>query len=252
MKKAGVLVILLILLSFFVVAKQVETVTTSAQIGSNNIQAELLSPEDKGKDMDDEIVGNSCGTVSPDGRDECCKNKGFSGWDKEDNECDDEDNDDDELDEKKEKELEKKKESEEKSQDKVKNENQVREAVHALLDIENRTGGIGPQVSTIARNFNNGINKSLKAEEKIQKRSKLRRFFSGGDEDAAEVIEEQIEENEADIEELGGLVGDCDCDDETKGIMKEQIMLMLQENERLQELAQSEKKSKGIFGWLWK
>jgi len=33
------------------------------------------------------LVGASCGTVSPTGRDECCINKGYDAWDEEANEC---------------------------------------------------------------------------------------------------------------------------------------------------------------------
>ena len=139
-----------------------------------------------------------------------------------------------------------------KIQSKIRNENQVRAAVHSLLDMENRTGGIGPQVSAIARNFNNGLNKSFKAEEKIQKRSRFRRFFAGGDEDNANEIENQAEENQQSIDELEDLAEKCDCDEGTKSQMKEQVQIMFQENERLQELAQQEKKTKGLFGWLWK
>ena len=33
------------------------------------------------------LVGAHCGTVSPTGRNECCTNKGFTGWDNQTNEC---------------------------------------------------------------------------------------------------------------------------------------------------------------------
>jgi len=33
------------------------------------------------------LVGASCGTVSPTGRDECCVNKGYDAWDTEALEC---------------------------------------------------------------------------------------------------------------------------------------------------------------------
>ena len=56
------------------------------------------------------------------------------------------------------------------------NQNEVRLAVHALLSMENMTGGIGPEVSAIAKEYNNSIQASLQAEEKIQSRSSLRRF----------------------------------------------------------------------------
>lgn len=39
------------------------------------------------KDEGNPIVGASCGTVSPDSRDECCKDKGYDLWDTEKGEC---------------------------------------------------------------------------------------------------------------------------------------------------------------------
>jgi len=44
----------------------------------------------------------------------------------------------------------------------------------------------------------------------------------------------------------------CDCGEEVKAMLQEQIQNMEQEQVRLQQLAQNEKKNKGVFGWLWK
>jgi hypothetical protein len=228
------------------------------------LQSELFISGENGQGMDEsDVIGGSCGTVSPESRNECCKNRGFSIWDKEDNECknldeEDETNEKETMGEGRGKEvvlkksLESKKEGEEELQNKVRNQNQVREAIKSLLSLENRVGGIGPQVSAIAKNFNDRINISLKAEEKIQERSRFTRFFAGGDEDSAEELKAQTKENKEEIKELKILSEDCNCDNETKSIMKEQLMVMINENGRLQELVQSERKSKGIFGWLWK
>jgi len=132
------------------------------------------------------------------------------------------------------------------------NQNRVRLAVHALLAMENLTGGIGRNVSQIAREFNNSVQATIRAEERIQTRNMLMRFFFGGDEQAAEGMEQEVNRNRERIQELRRLMQECDCEEGVKTMLQEQIQNMEMEQNRIQELAQNEKKSKGIFGWLWK
>ncbi len=132
------------------------------------------------------------------------------------------------------------------------NQNQVRVAVHALLAMENLTGGIGPNVSAIAREFNNSVQATIRSEEKIQNRNALVKMFIGGDEDSADEIEQEVNKNQERIQKLTQLMEQCDCDEEVKTILQEQIQNMEQEQNRLQQLAQNEKQNKGLFGWIWK
>jgi hypothetical protein len=132
------------------------------------------------------------------------------------------------------------------------NQNEVRIAVHALLEMDNLTGGIGPQVREIARNFNNSIQATLRAEERIENRGRIRRFFAGGDFEAADEIEQEVDQSRQRIQELKQLREDCPCDVEVKAMLREQIESMEQEQDRLQGLTQAEKQSKGLFGWIWK
>jgi len=132
------------------------------------------------------------------------------------------------------------------------NQNRVRLAVHALLAMENLTGGIGRNVSQIAREFNNSVQATIRTEERIQTRNMLMRFFFGGDEQAADEMEQEVNRNRERIQELRRLMQECECEEEVKAMLQEQIQNMEQEQNRIQELAQNEKKSKGIFGWLWK
>ena len=134
----------------------------------------------------------------------------------------------------------------------MQNQNKVRLAVHSLQAMENMVGGIGPQVSEVARNFDNSVQATIGAENKVNTRSALKRFFAGGDEEAAEEIEGQVNQNRQRIEQLKQLREQCQCGEEVKAMMQEQIQNMEQEQTRLQQLAQNEKKSKGMFGWLWK
>jgi len=133
------------------------------------------------------------------------------------------------------------------------NQNRVRVAVHALLGAENLTGGIGKQVSEIAREFNNSVENTTNAEEKIHSRDWFSRFFFGGDEVAAADIEAELEQNKARLQNLTNLLEECtDCDEEVRVMLQEQIQNLNQEQERLGELAKAEKGNKGLFGWLWK
>lgn len=131
------------------------------------------------------------------------------------------------------------------------NQNRVRLAVHSLLAMENLTGGIGQNISQIAREFNNSVQATIRAEERIQTRNVIVRFFVGGDEEAAEEIESERNQNQQRIQQLKQLRNECDCDEEIKAMIQEQIQNMEQEQARLQQLAQNEKQSKGLFGWIF-
>ena len=51
--------------------------------------------------------------------------------------------------------------------------------------MEDLAGGIGPQISAIAKEFDNSVTETIEAEEEIEKKGGFARFFSGGDEKAA-------------------------------------------------------------------
>jgi len=132
------------------------------------------------------------------------------------------------------------------------NQNRVRLAVHSLLAMEDLVGGIGPQVSEIARGFNNSVQSTIRAEEKIQTRWGLTRFLFGGNKKATEEIEQKTNQNRQRIQQLKQLIAAGDFSEEVKAMMQEQTQNMEQEQDRLQQVAKNEKKNKGIFGWLWK
>jgi opacity protein-like surface antigen len=132
------------------------------------------------------------------------------------------------------------------------NQNAVRLAVHTFLAMGEVDGGIGQNVSAIARDYNNSIQASIRAEERIESRSGFVRFFAGGDEGAAAELERLRLENQERIQELNRLIGDCDCDEETKALLQEQLRNMEEEQIRLRQLAARENADKGLLGWIWK
>jgi|GEM_PF-2797217 len=129
-----------------------------------------------------------------------------------------------------------------------KKQNRVRAAVHSLLAMEGMAGGIGPEVSKIAREFNNSCKKTTDAEVKIEERSKMREIFMGGDEKAAEEIEVEVQKNRTLLERLKDLRNQAPSGD-VKVVMDEQIQVITEENDRLKELAEKEKKLRGLFNW---
>jgi hypothetical protein len=133
------------------------------------------------------------------------------------------------------------------------NQNQVREAVMALLALRqagNFSGGIGQNISAIAREFDNSVNKTIAAEEAIVGRDGLTRLLFGGDENAAETLQAELNQNRVRLQQLEQLR--LQLDTEYQPFVDEQIRLMQEEQTRLMELAQKEQQDKGLLGWLFK
>ncbi|MBN2251505.1 MAG: hypothetical protein JW724_05490 [Candidatus Altiarchaeota archaeon] len=132
------------------------------------------------------------------------------------------------------------------------NQSRITLALHAFLDVENMTGGIAGNVPEIARGFNESLQATIRAEERIRKRDGFTRFFFGGDANAAKDIERELERYRERIQELSYIAAKCECDAETRTLLKEQLRTIEEEQKRLQDLADKEKKDKGFIGWLWK
>lgn len=126
----------------------------------------------------------------------------------------------------------------------------VRTAVHAFLALGDLDGGIGQNVSAIAREYNNSLATRLQAEEQIHRRAGPGRFFFGGDTAAAGTILADLNRSQKQVGEMKRLVENCTCEDETRALLMEQIRAMEQEQDRLRELAGGEIADRGLFGWI--
>lgn len=138
----------------------------------------------------------------------------------------------------------------EEAQNVLKNQNPVRLAVHSLLAMEDMVGGIGQQVSEIAKEFNNSIQSTLAAEEKIESRGFMAKLFFGGDREAANQLQEEAQKNMERIRELVQLQSQVQLKQEVKNQLQEEIQTLQQEQVRLQSLVQNELSQSGVFGWL--
>jgi len=130
------------------------------------------------------------------------------------------------------------------------NQNQVRVAVQGFLAMEDLVGGIGKKVSEVAKQFDNSVQKTIQAEETIRNRSRIVRFFAGGDQKTAEELQNLVDQNRVRIQQLKELKGECDCEDEVKTLMQEQIQSMELGQVKLQGLIQNERNARGIWGWF--
>lgn len=134
-------------------------------------------------------------------------------------------------------------------QNAIRNSNQVRLAVHALLSAEDVIGGIGPQVSEIAQQINNSVQATVNAEANIRTRGLLVNLFFGGDKNNASKIEAEVLQNQERIRQLNQIIATSSISSEVRNILQNQIQIMEQEQTRLNDLANQEKNRWGVFSW---
>jgi hypothetical protein len=131
----------------------------------------------------------------------------------------------------------------------MKNANEVRLAVHALLASKDLVGGIGSQVSEIAKRMNDSIATTTNAEARIQSRGFLSRLFFGGDKTSAEVIADAAEKNQQRIDALTALLTEANVSVEVRAVLEAQITALNDAQARLKVLAEKEQKAWGLFSW---
>jgi hypothetical protein len=134
--------------------------------------------------------------------------------------------------------------------ERVKNENEVQLAVHTLLEMEGLSGGIGHNVSEIAREFNNSASSARTFEDRIRSRNAITRLFFGGDRDAARELANLTVQNKARIAELQQMISSTTLDPEVKALMEDQLRIMEKEQERLEQVSKREQEDRGFFGWF--
>lgn len=134
------------------------------------------------------------------------------------------------------------------NQNTIRNENQVRLAVHALLASENMLGPIGPQISEIAREINRSVERTINAEIRINNRNAITRFFLGGDKNSANELLQEARQNENRIQQIEQLI-DTSTNAELRLELENWLQIMIQEQERLKEVANSTIKTGGLFSW---
>lgn len=130
------------------------------------------------------------------------------------------------------------------------NPNEVRDAVRLLLAMENRTGGIGPQVSAIAREFSNSENTSQQYRDRIKNRDAFSKIFFGGDRQAAAELANLTAQNQARILEIENLMNTSTLDTDTRTQMDQQMLILRLQLIQEQQLTAQVQQDRGLFGWF--
>ncbi|HDR73680.1 MAG TPA: hypothetical protein ENN85_07185 [Methanoculleus sp.] len=132
----------------------------------------------------------------------------------------------------------------------VQDRDRVRLAAYAFTAAQALAGEHGPRLCEHAQQINASVQVTERAEERIRTRSSVVRFFLGGDAASADAILQQVEQNRNRIQEMNRLLVQCECDDETRAVLQEQLRNIEEEQNRLHTLAREEQQDRGLFGWL--
>lgn len=133
----------------------------------------------------------------------------------------------------------------------VEDANPVRLAVHALLASKDLIGDIGQQVSDIAKEVDHSVASTTNAEVKIQSRGFLTRLFFGGDKASANVIKEEVTQNQKHIDDVTNLIDQSNVSSDIRATLSTQIAALKDAQERLKALAEKEQKKWGLLSWLF-
>jgi hypothetical protein len=124
--------------------------------------------------------------------------------------------------------------------------------VYILQNQSDQFGSIGPQLSQYAMQINTSIQVEIQAQERIQSRNAVVRFFMGGDEVAAGELQQETLRNRQQIQEMQQVIEQCSCDPQVRLLLQNQLQQMEQQQTELQQRAQQELQDKGLLGWIWK
>lgn len=131
----------------------------------------------------------------------------------------------------------------------IENANPVRLAVHTLLASKDLLGGIGPEVSKIAKEMNSSVATTTNAEMKMRSRGFFSKLFFGGDSSSADAILKEVSENQARIDSLTKMLQNANVSTDVRSALQAQITAVQDAQARLEELAQKERDQWGIFSW---
>lgn len=129
------------------------------------------------------------------------------------------------------------------------NQNRVEVGVMAFIAAQNMIGQEGQKIAGLAQEIHATHKVMAQEEEQIQSRGFMRRLFFGGDSDRADLIQEQLQQNTQRMQQIRDYLTDCDCDEQVRTILQEQIKNMGEEHVRLQLVAEDEASAWGLFSW---
>lgn len=134
----------------------------------------------------------------------------------------------------------------------TKSQGRVIVATEAMMSAQEILGIRGPLMSKIAEEVNQATKGMATREESIEKHGWLRTFFFGQDHEQASALKNEAEENRARVQEMNQLLTDCkECDEQIRTTLGDQLQILLDEQDRLDQVANEALNRKGILGWLF-
>ena len=132
----------------------------------------------------------------------------------------------------------------------VKNQN-VSDAVQQMLQVADRSGGVGQQIRTIAQQQNQSSGTTTQAMEKVQTRNKMQTFLFGSDYKNLGTLRSEIVQTQNRLQQLNNLMENVDNEGD-KTELQNQIQTLQQEQTKIESFVNSEEKKFSLFGWLVK
>jgi len=111
---------------------------------------------------------------------------------------------------------------------------------------------IPENISMMASEINVSLDGTFESEKNIAQRNFIVRAVLGGDKQSASQIEEAVAKNNERISAIEKALQNTSYNEAIKALLETQLKILKDEQERLLKLAEEEKKSQGLIGWLWK
>lgn len=125
----------------------------------------------------------------------------------------------------------------------------VANAVHEMLAVADRTGGLGEQIREIAKAHEQDAEEAEDALEEAEERGALAKFFIGPNYKKLNFVEEKLEEHNKRFSELDQLRAKLSSKLDST-LLETQLEAMEQVRSELRESLTEAKKGFSLFGWL--
>lgn len=127
----------------------------------------------------------------------------------------------------------------------------VANAVQEMLQVADRTGGIGQQVRVIAQAQNQNQEKLEASLQKVQSRGSFAKFFVGPNYGEINNAKKILEQNKEQIKELDQIKNQL-ADQGDQQALAEQIQALEQANLETENSLGTAQKGFSLFGWMFK
>lgn len=131
----------------------------------------------------------------------------------------------------------------------LENRSDVANAVHELLELADRSGGIGEQIREVARAHSQDEEEAEEALDEAKERGKVAKFFIGPNYKQLNKVEENLEEHNKRFAELEQLQAKLESKEDSQ-LMERQLEVMEQSRDEMREEVKAAKKGFSLFGWL--